>query len=104
MSNRWIYKYLKLPTFTLIPIVFMSIAYWMANLNNKFDRFVIAVCIIILVVQCSLAFGTFLSALAPSVNVALAIGGPILVPLMIFSGFLLSFKYFIKWIHRPIYI
>ena len=70
----------------------MSIAYWMANLNNNFERYVIAVVIIILVVQCSLAFGTFLSAIAPSVNIALAFAGPVLVPLMVFSGFLLNFE------------
>ncbi|RNA38851.1 white-like isoform X1, partial [Brachionus plicatilis] len=74
-------------------------AYWMANLNNSADRFFICVAIIVLVVQCSLAFGCFLSAVAPSTNVALALAGPILVPLMIFSGFLLNNesipKYFI---------
>ena len=72
----------------------------MANLNNNVDRFFICVCIIVLVVQCSLAFGCFLSAVAPSTNVgkkfvenlrikqnlnfykkkALALAGPILVP------------------------
>ncbi|RNA38237.1 white-like isoform X1 [Brachionus plicatilis] len=88
-----------LPTFFILPILFMSIAYWMANLNNSADRFFICVAIIVLVVQCSLAFGCFLSAVAPSTNVALALAGPILVPLMIFSGFLLNNesipKYFI---------
>nr|UOU03353.1 ATP-binding cassette subfamily G-like 2 [Brachionus rubens] len=88
-----------LPTFFVLPIVFMTIAYWMANLNNDPGRFFICVSIIVLVVQCSLAFGTFLSAVAPSTNIALAIAGPILVPLMIFSGFLLNNesipKYFI---------
>nr|QNH67901.1 ATP-binding cassette transporter subfamily G-like protein 2 [Brachionus rotundiformis] len=88
-----------LPTFFVLPILFMSIAYWMANLNNSADRFFICVSIIVLVVQCSLAFGCFLSAIAPSTNVALALAGPILVPLMIFSGFLLNNesipKYFI---------
>jgi hypothetical protein len=47
----------------------MSIAYWMANLNNDINRFVLCVAIIVLVVQCSVGFGTFLSALAPSTNV-----------------------------------
>jgi hypothetical protein len=47
----------------------MSIAYWMANLNNDINRFVICVAIIVLVVQCSVGFGTFLSSLAPSTNV-----------------------------------
>nr|QUF59467.1 ATP-binding cassette transporter Abcg-like2 [Brachionus angularis] len=88
-----------LPNFFILPIVFMSIVYWMANLNNDAERFFICVGVIILVVQCSLAFGTFISAASPSTNVALALSGPVLVPLMIFSGFLLNNdsipKYFI---------
>ena len=70
----------------------MSIVYWMTNLNNAADRFIICVIVIILVVQCSHAFGTFLSAVSPSVDIALAISGPILVPLMIFSGYLLNYE------------
>ncbi len=82
---------LKLVTFVVIPVIFMSIAYFMAGLNPDPWRFFICVAIIVLVVQCSLAFGTFLSAIAPNTNIALAFAGPVLVPLMIFSGFLLSF-------------
>ncbi len=44
----------------------MIIAYWMGNLNNNAERFFICVVIIILVVQCSLAFGSFISAIAPN--------------------------------------
>jgi hypothetical protein len=47
----------------------MSIAYWMANLNNEFNRFVVSVVIMVLVVQCSVGFGTLISSLAPSTNV-----------------------------------
>ena len=48
---------------------FLGIAYWMANLNNDGWRFLTCVAIIVLVVQASLAFGTFLSAASPSTNV-----------------------------------
>ena len=44
----------------------MSIIYWMANLNSNINRFLICVLMIVLVVQCALAFGTFLSVSAPS--------------------------------------
>ena len=54
----------------------------MANLNNDVNRFFLCVAVIVLVVQCSCAFGSLLSALAPSTNVALALAGPVLVPLV----------------------
>ncbi len=70
----------------------MSIAYYMAGLNPEPGRFFVCTALIVLTVQCSLAFGTFLSAIAPNTTIALAFAGPVLVPLMIFSGFLLSFE------------
>ena len=70
----------------------MTIVYWMTNLNRDLDRFVMCLIIINLVVQSSFAFGTFISAVSPSTNIALALSGPLLVPLMIFSGFLLNFE------------
>jgi ATP-binding cassette, subfamily G (WHITE), eye pigment precursor transporter len=91
--------FLDIPIYIIMPTIFMSICYWMANLNNELDRFFTCVLIVILVAQTSVSFGTFLSACAPSTNVAIAISGPVLVPLMIFSGFLLNSedipKYFI---------
>lgn len=56
----------------------------MANLNNDIWRFLTCVAVIVLVVQCSSAFGALLSVISPSTTVALAFAGPVLVPLMIF--------------------
>jgi hypothetical protein len=81
-----------MPNFFLLPIIFMSIVYWMADLNKDIDRFIICLVIINLVVQSSFAFGTFVSSISPSINVALATAGPLMVPLMVFSGFLLNFE------------
>ena len=81
-----------MPNFFILPIFGMTIVYWMANLNNNINRFIICLVIINLVVQASFAFGTFVSAISPSVNIALAISGPLIVPLMVFSGFLLNFE------------
>ena len=50
----------------LLPIIFMSIVYWMSNLNNDINRFIVCVLVMVLVVQSALAFGTFLSVVAPS--------------------------------------
>ena len=57
----------------------------MAGLNNDVDKFFITCVTIILVSNCAVSLGTFLSAAAPSLNIALALAAPILVPLMIFS-------------------
>lgn len=62
----------------------------MSNLNNDVDRFLICVGIIIFTANVASSFGTFISAIAPSTNVAMAISAPVLVPLMIFGGFFLN--------------
>ncbi|RNA30833.1 white isoform X1, partial [Brachionus plicatilis] len=81
---------IDLPVFIIIPIIFVSIIYWMSDLSREGNRFAICVFMIILVAQCSVSFGTFLSAVAPNTNTALALTGPILAPFMIFSGILLN--------------
>lgn len=62
----------------------------MCGLNPEFDKYVICVCTIILVANCAVGFGSMMSAAAPNVNAALAITAPLLIPLMIFSGFFLN--------------
>jgi ATP-binding cassette, subfamily G (WHITE), eye pigment precursor transporter len=62
----------------------------MAGLNSDIEKFFICVGTIVLVANCAVSFGSFLSCACPSVNAALAISGPVLVPLMIFSGYFLN--------------
>jgi hypothetical protein len=64
----------------------------MANLNNDLDRYFICAGILILVAHTAVSFGTFLSACAPNTNVAIALSGPVLVPQMIFAGFLINLE------------
>ena len=79
-----------MPKFILFPAIFATIIYWMCGLNPEFDKFVICVCTVVLVANSAVAFGSMLSAVAPNVNAALAITAPLLIPLMIFSGFFLN--------------
>lgn len=81
---------IDLPVFVVIPVIFVSIIYWMSDLSREGNRFIICICMIILVAQCAVSFGTFLSAVSPNTNTALALTGPILAPFMIFSGVLLN--------------
>ena len=55
-----------MPGFIVLPIMFITIVYWMANLNNEISRFAVCALVMVLVVQSSLAFGTFISVSAPS--------------------------------------
>ncbi|CAF0819089.1 unnamed protein product [Brachionus calyciflorus] len=82
--------FIDLPMFILIPTIFVTIIYWMSDLNKEGNRFLICIGLIILVAQCSVSFGTFLSTVAPNTSTALSITGPILAPFMIFSGILLN--------------
>lgn len=84
---------LDLPIFIVLPFIFTTICYWMADLNNDLSRFLICAAMLILVAQTAVSFGTFLSACAPNTNSAIALSGPIIVPFMIFSGFLLNSEY-----------
>ena len=72
--------------------MFTTIVYWMSNLNNDPIRFMFCCLTLVLVANSAVSFGSFISASAPSVNAALALSAPILVPLMIFSGYFLNNK------------
>lgn len=62
----------------------------MSNCNSDAGRFIICVAIIVLAANVAVAFGSFISAVAPSANAAIGLNAPLLVPLMIFSGYFLN--------------
>jgi ABC-type multidrug transport system permease subunit len=80
----------EIPKYIIFPIIFVAIVYWMSGLDEKAEKFLICCAVIVLVSNCAVSFGSFLSTVAPDVNAALALSGPLLVPLMIFSGFFLN--------------
>ncbi len=75
-----------------MPFIFTTVIYWMCNLNNDPLRYLVCCLTVILVANVTTAFASLISALAPNVNIALAIAGPILTPIMIFGGFFLNSK------------
>lgn len=91
----------ELPIHVIMPLIFTSIFYWMANLNNSMSSFIFCCIIQILTANSALSLGHFVSAVSPNVSVATTIAGPILGVLMIFSGSFLNNasvpKYFL-WI------
>lgn len=80
------------------PIIFVAIAYWMVGLNSSGERYITCTFIIVLTSNCAYSLGYIIATAAPTVQVALAIGPVVLLPFMIFGGFLINLdsipKYF----------
>lgn len=80
----------EIPTFIFLPVLFVAILYFMVGLYYTVEKFLICVGILVLVANIAVSFGYVISALANSVNVAMAIGPPLLMPLILFGGFFLN--------------
>lgn len=80
----------ELPMFIFIPVLFSAVVYFMVGLYESADAFLICCGVLILVANISVSFGYLISTAANSVNTALAIAPPLLVPLIMFGGFFLN--------------
>eukprot|EP00667_Euglena_gracilis_P002661 EG_transcript_2666 len=76
-----------LPFQILLPVVYSSIFYWLVNLNPGVDRFFIFMGLIISLNVTSCSFGLWISAMAPSVSVAMALTPALMLPFMLFAGY-----------------
>ena len=59
----------KIPKFILIPFLLTTIIYWMSNLNNAGDRYILACVALIMIANCAVSFGVLISAIAPNSTV-----------------------------------
>merc|ERR1712037_267213 len=80
----------ELPIFLFLPLVFLAIIYYMVGLNAPFVKFAITVAIIELMTQAVASFGYLISCIANSIDMALGLGPPFLIPLMLFGGLFLN--------------
>ncbi|OQV17113.1 putative Protein white [Hypsibius exemplaris] len=78
------------PTFIVLPMVFITIAYWMIGMYPDVTAFFIAAAIIVLVTNAAVSFGYFISCAAGTENLALALAPTCIIPLMLFGGFFLN--------------
>ncbi|KAK7507414.1 hypothetical protein BaRGS_00001349 [Batillaria attramentaria] len=83
----------ELPTFIVLPIVSMTIDYWMMGLYNSAEAYLVAIGVSVLIANVSMSFGHVVSTLTGSVNIALAIAPPVVIPFMMFGGFFLNTDY-----------
>lgn len=104
LSNQTIlfsWIHLKTPKLILFPFILTTIIYWLSALNNDPGVYIQVVLIFVLNTQIAVAYGTFISIIAGNIDAALALVVPILMPLLIFSGFFLnndSTPVFFLWI------
>ncbi|CAG0889837.1 unnamed protein product [Darwinula stevensoni] len=80
----------EIPFFILSPILFTAIAYYMIGLNESFERFLVCNVIMVIVANVSCSFGYMISCMASTIAMALAIGPPFVIPVMMFGGFFLN--------------
>ncbi|KAK7066131.1 ATPase activity protein [Halocaridina rubra] len=80
----------ELPLSLCIPVIFISIMYFMVGLNPLAERFFIAMGVLVVLANTVVSFGFMLSCVAKDINVGLGITAPLLVPLMLFGGFFLN--------------
>ena len=94
MYKTWIYFLTKtiaeLPFQIFLPFLFTAICYYMVDLNNDIDRFFLHLLIVILTSTAAQSLGYLISALVPSVSVALAITPVIVIPFMLFGGLFIN--------------
>lgn len=77
----------ELPWYILSSFLFATIVYFMTDFGVDAAKFFVFAGILQLITQCSLSFGYFVSAIAPTVQVATSIGPPLMMPFLLFGGF-----------------
>ncbi|XP_045170130.2 protein white-like [Mercenaria mercenaria] len=80
----------ELPLYTIIPVMFCAITYWMVGLYATVEAFLVFTGVILLVANTSVSFGYIVSAAANSVSTALVIASTVMIPLLMFGGFFLN--------------
>ena len=88
----------ELPLLFIKPIIFASIIYFMVGLNESSERFAYFLLILELLTQCAVSFGYFVSCLAATPQIAMAIAAPLMIPFMLFGGFFINDKTIPGWI------
>jgi len=94
----------ELPLVFFIPLLFISILYFMVGLNSSIERFACCVLILELIVQCAVSFGYLISCISSTPQIAMALAGPVLMPLMLFGGFFINDGSIPEWINWMKYL
>ncbi|KZS03063.1 ATP-binding cassette sub-family G member 4 [Daphnia magna] len=91
----------ELAIYIFFPFVAFAIPYYIIGLNPLVERFFIGAGIVILVTNVATSFGYFVSCVASTPQVALAISAPMIIPVLLFGGFFLqngSVPVYLDWL------
>ncbi|KAG1709784.1 Protein white [Nymphon striatum] len=80
----------ELPLYVVRPAIFGTIVYWMSGMNPDPIRFAIFIAVCILVANTSLSAGYIMSCACSSIQIALAVTPPLILPLLLFGGIFLN--------------
>ena len=101
-NNRYIYRisayYISLVisnlmVFILMPLIFSSVIFYLANVDNSFSHYLSFVGIVVLTSNSGSAIGAFFASFCSSVETAIAITVPSIQILYLFSGFFISLQH-----------
>uniref|UniRef100_K1QF16 Protein white n=1 Tax=Magallana gigas TaxID=29159 RepID=K1QF16_MAGGI len=90
LSFYHVFSVLNIPFLIIIPIIYMSILYWMSGLIQDGAAFINATGVSILISNAASSFGYVISTAAPSTTAALAIAPALMIPFLLFGGFFLN--------------
>jgi hypothetical protein len=85
----------------LFPSVYGAIVYWMAGLNDSFDRFVLWEVVLVLHVLVTQSFGILISCATRSPSLAVVLAPVTAIPQLLFCGFFVlidNIPGFLRWI------
>jgi len=80
----------EIPIQFTFPIIFGTISWWLIGFNDRADRFFLFLFLLVTAGNAAISLGYIVSAVAPNVTAAMAIGTVMLFPLLIFGGLLIN--------------
>ena len=94
----------EIPTQVVWPFLFVTIVYWMIGLNDDGGRYIEFALALVLTANAAMSLGYALAIGAPSVQVALAMGMPIILPFILFGGLFININSIPKYFYWLSYI
>eukprot|EP00741_Cyanophora_paradoxa_P002580 tig00000605_g2503.t1 len=79
-----------LPFQIALPWLFATVTYWMIGLQASTERYFVYSCVVVLMTLSGQALGIFIAAVSPQLELGLMAAPMLIMPLMIFSGFMVS--------------
>lgn len=88
----------EIPIFVITPVIFTTVTYFLIGLSLEAESFFITLAIILLVSLVAVSVGYMVATLTGSVDIALAVSPPIMLPFMLLGGYLLDLGSMPDWL------